>query len=136
MRIPSASIAAQTRPSSTGASAMSRHPWASATRWPARFPESTVETYGGSSTRRFSRSYQLKKCPRTRGIRSIESNARSSRSIISPRVRNPRSQADAVASSCRPMFVGDVRDAMTGSGVSWKLSGASQCVSAVTKRSK
>ena len=34
------------------------------------------------------------------------------------------------------MFVGDVRIATTGSGSSWKLSGASQLVSAVTKRSK
>ena len=34
------------------------------------------------------------------------------------------------------MLVGDVRSATTGSGVSWKLSGASHDVSAVTKRSK
>ena len=34
------------------------------------------------------------------------------------------------------MLVGDVRDAMIGCGVSWKLSGTSQFVSAVTNRSK
>jgi hypothetical protein len=34
------------------------------------------------------------------------------------------------------MLVGEVRIATTGTGVSWKLSGASQCVSAVTKRRK
>ena len=34
------------------------------------------------------------------------------------------------------MFVGDVRSASTGSGSSWKLSGASQCVSSVTNFSK
>ena len=34
------------------------------------------------------------------------------------------------------MLVGDVRRATTGAGSSWKLSGASQLVSAVTKRSK
>ena len=34
------------------------------------------------------------------------------------------------------MLVGDVRIATTGSGVSWKLSGASHLVSSVTKRSK
>ena len=34
------------------------------------------------------------------------------------------------------MLVGDVRSARTGSGSSWKLSGASQCVSSVTNFSK
>ncbi len=34
------------------------------------------------------------------------------------------------------MLVGEVRIATTGSGDSWKLSGASQPVSSVTKRSK
>ena len=34
------------------------------------------------------------------------------------------------------MLVGEVRIATTGSGSSWKLSGASQWVSAVTNRSK
>ena len=34
------------------------------------------------------------------------------------------------------MLVGEVRIATTGSGSDWKLSGASQCVSAVTNRSK
>ncbi len=48
---------------------------------------------------------------------------------MSPAVMNPRSHALAVASSCRPMLVGEVRIATTGAGSSWKLSGASQCVS-------
>src|ERR1019366_4902786 len=34
------------------------------------------------------------------------------------------------------MLVGDVREATTGTGSSWKLSGGSQCSSAVTKVSK
>ena len=34
------------------------------------------------------------------------------------------------------MLVGDVRDAMIGVGISWKLSGGSQCSSAVTNTSK
>ena len=69
-------------------------------------------------------------------MRSSERNTRSSRSIISARVINPRSAALTVDSSCSPTFVGEVRRATTGSGSSWKLSGASQCVSSVTNFSK
>jgi hypothetical protein len=48
----------------------------------------------------------------------------------------PRSRALTVASSWRPMLVGDVRIATTGRGTSWKLSGASQLLCSMTKRSK
>ena len=105
-------------------------------RCPARLPESTAETYGGSSTRRSWRSYQFIRCPRTLVIFSTDSSACSSRSSISWPVMKPRSLADTVANNCRPMFVGDVRVATTGCGVSWKLSGTSQCVLSLAKCSK
>ena len=54
---------------------------------------------------------------------------RSSRAVMLSIVMNPRSYALTVARSWRPMLVGEVRIATTGAGSSWKLSGASQCVS-------
>jgi hypothetical protein len=78
----------------------------------------------------------LNQCPRWRLSPSIVANVRSRRVVISSASMKPRSRALTVASSCRPMFVGDVRIATTGDGESWKLSGASQWVSSPTKRSK
>jgi hypothetical protein len=49
----------------------------SASRYPARFPLSTVEMYAGASGASVRVSYQLKKCPRYLCMRSIVSNVRS-----------------------------------------------------------
>ncbi len=56
----------------------------------------------------------------------IVSDVASSRSTVSHVPIQPRSCAATVDSRYRPMFVGDVRCATTGLGVSWKLSGGSQ----------
>jgi hypothetical protein len=129
-------MAAQVRRSKTGALEAARQAWRKATRCPARFPLSTVEMYPGARSSRVFRSYQLRKCPRNRRSFASVSNTRSNRVAVSSRSMKPRSWALTVASSCSPMLVGEVRIATTGAGLSWKLSGASQWVRSVTKRSK
>ena len=77
--------------------------------------------------------------------RSVRESAASARArgtrapggdVMSSMVMKPRSQALTVASSWRPMFVGEVRIATTCDGSSWRLSGTSPLVSPVTHRSK
>src|SRR6476620_8704748 len=54
----------------------------------------------------------------------------------SPPVIYPKSKAARLANKARPIFVGDVRCAITGEGFSWKLSGGNQFSSSVTNCSK
>ncbi len=98
---------------------------ASATRWPARLPLSTVETYGGSRGRRSAVPYQLKKWPRNFFMTCMVASVASMRSTASIRPSQPNSRAQAVDSSSSPRLVGEVRRARTGAGSSWKLSGGS-----------
>ena len=86
---------------------------------PARLPLSTDEMYRGSSGASDRVSYQLKKWPRWRSIANIVSKARAVRSTSRPVEMYPKSRADRLASSARPMFVGDVRCATPGAGDSW-----------------
>src|SRR6058998_3215522 len=48
----------------------------------------------------------------------------------------PKSYAARLAGSAMPMFVGEVREAITGVGYSWKLSGGSQLSSGATNSAK
>ena len=108
----------------------------SASRWPARLPLSTDDTYSGSSRRRSRVSYQLYRCPRKRSRLPTVASVASRRSTISSVPIQPKSRAVTVASRYIPMFVGEVRCATTGPGSSWKLSGGSPWSSGPTNVSK
>ena len=99
------------------------------------------------------------RCPRSRCIsdragadRACRTSCRNAREIsracrarrrwppAGPRRRcvpiQPNSRAAATDSRYKPMFVGEVRFAITACGISWKLSGGSMLCCAVTKVSK
>ncbi len=113
------------------------HPCASATRWPARFPESTVDTYGGSSTRRSLEIVPVEEMSVharhpieriERALQPVEHLAAREKSEIARRHRREQLQADVRRRRAR-------RDDRLGT-FPGSCPGTSQCVSAVTKRSK
>ena len=85
---------------------------------PARFPLSTVETYLGSRGCRSRVSYQLNKCPWNSSIWFKVASVASSRSADSMMPIHPKSRAQTVERRYSPIFVGEVRCAITGLGVS------------------
>src|SRR3989441_13322358 len=80
--------------------------------------------------------YQLSRWPSKRSSPSMVDSVASSRSTSSGVRMKPRSWAAKVERSAIPIFVGDVRWATIGVGVSWKLSGGRPWSSAPLKVSK
>ena len=77
----------RTRPDwKIGMSPMPFNPAASVSRWPARLPLSTVETYSGRSGSSVRVSYQLYRCPRYRWSLSTAASVRDVRAMTSPAV--------------------------------------------------
>ena len=96
---------------------------ATASKWPARLPLSTVETYGGDNTCSVVVSYQLYRWPLCLSRRSMLPSVAFRRVIRSAVVIQPNSRAQVTASRYNPMLVGDVRWATVRSGVICRLSG-------------
>jgi hypothetical protein len=101
---------------SYGTRASSRQAWATASRWPLRFPLSTVDTYIGSNAARLRVSYQFRKWPRWRcSVASVASVAcmRASSSCVPIQ---PNWRAHATLRRYSPMLVGEVRCATMSCG--------------------
>src|SRR5262245_38844377 len=101
-----------------------------------RFPLSTVETYFGSKGSREWVLYQFRMCPSHRSSFVSVSIVFEHRSSICSGVRYPRSQADTADINHIPMFVGEVRLAVSILKASWELSGGSQLCEGPTSASK
>jgi hypothetical protein len=80
-RPPNNASACDCRSSCGFASASPLRPARSVSRWPARLPLSTVETYPGRSGCSVRVSYQLNQCPRWRSMRAIASSVARVRAI-------------------------------------------------------
>ena len=116
--------------------ASSRQAWASASRWPLRLPESTVETYSGSNGVARAVSYQFRKWPRWRSKPDRVAKVASSRCSRSAVLIQPKRWAQAALSKYRPMLVGEVRRASRSCGEVCRLSGGRWWSSGPTLRSK